>query len=337
MNMAWLYDLVTWCVEHGREDVENWVAWARSHGAGSVDHVAQRVVSQQAEFAARAPITPAAVASIPGIRQAVDQHVITLDVGFMVYRMVKTVMYQAAVYGHDSESDVGDRILLVLGVALGHEKTRQCLLDGGSKAPGKILNAIVGYGGGIAYADTLGTLISQRFRGRGGLADIPIVGRPFFGAQNFIFISAAALAGRYVFNDLVLTIYELNDLDRQMRDWSRSMIGLMMWMARADGGVDHGETDIIRGLEKSLVLPGIHPEDLEKEMQSAPDWEKIRRQFKTEDERAGLLENLLMVVWADGVKTEEEDRLCRRVAAELVADRMVDDIEAAVRKSRERA
>jgi uncharacterized tellurite resistance protein B-like protein len=183
------------------------------------------------------------------------------------------------------------------------------------------------------YAALLAADIVSRFQGRGQVQHLPIVGRPFFGAQNFIFISAASLAGRYVFNDLALSSEELAELDERMKAWSRTVLGLMMWMARADGNVDLSETEIVRALEKTLVMPGIPPAELEREMQSAPDWEKIRRQFKTDDERAGLLENLLMVVWADGVKTPEEDRLCRRVAAELVADRMVDDIETAVRQS----
>jgi hypothetical protein len=79
------------------------------------------------------------------------------------------------------------------------------------------------------------------------------------------------------------------------------------------------------------VVPGAQPETLE--VGARPDWERIRRQFQTEDDKAGLLENILMVVWADGVKAPEEDRLCRRLAAELVADRIVDDIERAVRGS----
>lgn len=335
MSTSWLYDLVSWCIHEGRKDADNWVEWSQAQGSLSRDELAQRVVYQQSKLAAHAAVTPGAIGSIPGVRTAIAAGQVSTEVGFVMYRMVKSILYQAAVYGHDEERDVIDRVLLILGVALGHEMTRQALVEGGRRAPAKTIAGIVGRGGAQEYAALLAAEIAVRFAQRGELNRVPIVGRPFMGAQNFMFISAASLAGRYVFNDLALTREELADLDRRMKEWSRTVLALMMWMARADGSVEGTESQTIQELERSLVMPGIGPDELEREMQTAPDWDRIRRQFKTEDERAGLLENLLSVVWADGNKTPQEDRLCRRVAAELVSDRIVDDIEAAVRQSME--
>lgn len=333
MSNNWLYDLVTWCVQEGREDVEAWTASARGRGNQPLDQLARRVVFQQAQLAAKAYVTPAAVGSIPGLGRAVSAQRINAEVGFVIYRMVKSILYQAAVYGRAHDNDVVDMVLLTLGLALGHGGTRTALVEGGQRAPARSIVAISGAGGAATYAGVLSAEIAARFEGRGQLGHLPIVGRPFLGAQNFIFISAAALAGRFVFNDLTVTREELNELDMQMRAWSRTMLSLMAWMARADGEVDGTETETIRSLQHSLVMPGLTNAELAVELIGPPNWEKIRQQFKTEDERAGLLENLLMVVWADGRKTDEEDRLCRRVAAELVADRMIDDIEQAVRES----
>lgn len=333
MVNSWLYDLVTWCVHEGREDVESWVASARGRGGQPLDLLARRIVFQQAQLAAKAYVTPAAVESMPGLSRAVSQQRISAEVGFVIYRMVKSILYQAAVYGRAHDKDVIDMVLLTLGLTLGHAGTRSALVEGGRRAPARTIAAISGAGGAATYAGLLSAEITARFDGRGQLRHLPTGGRPFLGAQNFIFISAASLAGRFVFNDLTVTREELAELDAQMRAWSRTVLSLMAWMARADGTVDGTETETIRALQTSLVMPGLRDDELAVALSGPPDWEKIRQQFKTEDERAGLLENLLMVVWADGRKTDEEDRVCRRVAAELVADRMFDDIERAVRES----
>lgn len=334
MSDSWLHDLVSWCVTEGREDVEGWVAEAKARNRGlPLDALARKVVYQQAQLAARAPITPAAVGGIPGLRTAITARRIDAESGFVVYRMVKSILYQAAVYGHSHDRDVIDRTLLTLGLSMGHLPTRKTLVDGGHRTPERLIAAIAGSAGARAYADMLAADIGTRFTGRGRLQLLTQAGRPFFGTQNFIFISAASLAGRFVFNDLVVTPAELDELDHQIRERSRTVLGLMSWMARADGLPDAVEGSVIEALRESLVLPGISSADLSTELVGKPDWEKIRHLFSNDDERAGLLENLLMVVWADGEKTEQEDRLCRRVAAELVADRMVDDIEAAVRRS----
>lgn len=334
MEDNWLYDLVEWCVREGREDAQNWITYTQGSARNlSRDDLATRVVHQQAQLAARAPVTPAAVGSLPGIRTAVNRRLISADVGFLLYRMIKSIMYQAAAYGQRFDKDgLPERVLLILGVALGDDRTRTTLVAEGNKPPAKLLERIV-RGGAKPYAQHLGEIICHRFHGKGSLSSIPIVGRPYFGAQNFIFISAAALAGRYVFNDCALSKKELDELDARVLDLSRAVLSLMVWMAKGDGSLDRSEADTIMMLEESLLMPGISYEELEKDLPETPDWDRIRRQFQTEDEKAGLLENILMVVWADGEKQPSEDRMCRRLAAELVADRMIDDIETAVKAS----
>lgn len=330
---SWLHELVAWCVEQGREDVEGWVAEARRRSNEPLDTVARQIVFQQAQLAARAHVTPAAVESMPGLRAAIAGGRINAEVGFVLYRMVKSVLYQAAVYGRAHDRDIVDAVLLTVGLALGHAGTRAALVDGGRRSPAKIIAAISGSGGAATYAGVLSAEVTARFGARGPIGHLPRVGRSFLGAQHFVFISAASLAGRLIFNDLVLTREELNELDTQMRAWSRTMVALMAWMAGIDGNVDGSETAAIEALKHALVMPGLSNDEVLAEIGARPDWDRIRRQFRTEDERAGLIENLLMVVWADGQKTDTEDRLCRRVAAELVADRLIDGIEAAVRQT----
>ncbi len=332
MAANWLMELLEWCVQHGREDAENWVQWTQGRSQSKDrDEVAQRVVFQQAKLAAHAAVTPAAVSSIPGVRTAISAGKITVEVGFLVYRAVKSILYQAAVYGHDLKGrDLPDRILLVLGVAFGEEKTREALVNAGRVSPNKVLAQIAG--SSEAYAALLAEKISARFAGRGLVSELALGGRFYFGAQNFMFISAATLAGRYVFNDLVLTKDELKELDQKMLEKSRTMLGLMVWMANADGKFEGTEKEMIERVVGALVMPGIHRDDMHQEISAKPDWDRVRKVFNTEDEKAGLIENILMVVWADGEKQPEEDRLCRRLSAELVADRMFDEIEMAVRQ-----
>lgn len=328
--MSWLLDLVSWCVKEGREDVENWVQYSTGPGRGlSTDQLALHVVSQQAKLAARAPVTPAAVGSLPGVRSAISQKLITADIGFLIYRMCKSVLYQAAVYGRQLDApDLPERILMVLGVAFGDPRTREALVG---RVPGKAFAKVAR--NAAEYGDRLGEAVVKRFHNRGEMTAMPLVGRPFFGAQNFIFISAAAMAGRFIFNDGELSREELHDLDARVLELGRAVLALMLWVARGDGQFDGTEQETIMMLEESLVMPGASYEDLEANLPETPDWERIRKQFRTEDEKAGLIENILMVVWADGEKQPQEDRMCRRLAAELVADRMIDDIEAAVRSA----
>lgn len=325
----WLLDLVEWCVREGREDATNWIAETRREGL-TRDNLAERVVFQQAKLAARTPVTPAAVRSIPGVRAAIDGG-LSPDVGFLVYRQVKSALYQAAAYKHDMKSrELPDRILLVLGLSFGEPRTRHAVVRDGRKPPGRIVAAIARNSG--EYAQLLASTIETRFADQQGSSLIPQVGRPFLGAQNFLYISAAALAGRYLFNDLVISEDEMRDLDQRILDKSLSMLSLMVWMARADGHFDSTEQQVIESLKKSLMLPGVRPEDIEGPLADKPDWNRIRKAFQTEDEKACLLENILMVVWADGSKAPQEDRMCRRLSAELIADRLIDDIEASVRQ-----
>lgn len=332
MNAHWLYDMVHWCVQCGRVEVDKWIQDAQRNKDTPREILATRVVYQQAQLAVHSHITPAAVGGIPGVRSALNAGAINLEIGFLIYRMVKSIFYQAAVYDWDQDDELVERILLILGIAVGHAETRGTLVGRGHTSVHRLINEIVDDGDALTYSAMIGQQIAQRFGGRGSLADMPVVGRPFFGAQNFMFVSAASLAGRYMFNDMRLSQSELDDLDRRMREWASTVLSLMVWMAQADGRIGRAEASIIQHLERRLVMPGMESQDVREELQIPPDWDRIRRQFRTQEERAGLLENILMVVWADGQKTAEEDRLCRRVAAELMCDRIVDDIEDAVRQ-----
>ena len=325
----WLQELVEWCVREGREDAMNWIAETRREGL-TQDNLAQRVVFQQAQLAARTPVTPAAVRNMPGLRTAIDGG-LAPHVGFLVYRQIKSILYQAAAYKQDLKSpELPDRVLLVLGLSYGEPRTRQLLVREGRKAPGKIVAAIARSRG--EYARLLSEVIITRFRLQQDEAMLPTVGRPFLGAQNFLYISASALAGRYLFNDLQISAEELNDFDLRMQEKSLSMLTLMTWMAKADGQFDITEHQAIESLKASLLLPGLRLEDVDQFLLEKPDWPRVRRAFQTDDEKASLLENILTVVWADGHKAPEEDRMCRRLSAELVADRLIDEIEDSVRQ-----
>jgi len=329
----WLYELLTWAVRESRVDVESWVRDARlKGGATGRDELASQIVNQQAKLAARAPVTPAAVGAMPGLRTAIRDGLFPIDVGLLFYRMIKSILYQAAAYEvRLDDPELPDRVLLVIGVALGDQRTRGALVGEGVQPPGKIRARVV-KGGAEAYAAMLGQTLAERFRNHPTVSALPLVGRSFFGAQNFIYISAATLAGRYIFNDAVLSVEEINALDARVLELSRAVLAMMLWVARGDGAFDPTEQNTIMQLEESLMMPGMSYDALEENLPDVPDWNRIRQMFKTDDEKAGLLENILMVVWADGQKQEQEDRMCRRIAAELVADRMMDDIESAVRQ-----
>jgi len=300
-----LLPLLNWCVEALAPEAEAAGRWADCYLA--VPDRARRARRMLGELSERivASGSPRDFANeLPGVREGLP-----LEAAYLVFRMVKTNLYVAAAHGVSlvDPAALEDQNLLLLGAELGLP-TFTATLTGKGPA-GDLLRRHFPRARGEASA-----LVQAELVRRVTCLEGQAYAGALRGTLEFLTVASAADFANAYYDDMLLSLPELVDLNRAAARRAVAVMGLVKLVARADDALAAEEEALLSALRN--LVPEQDP-SVRQEAMATMSAARLPEVLTMAEERQGLLACMVAMAGADGVLSPEEEQLCRDAAGLL--------------------
>lgn len=277
-------ELVEWCLEALAPDVaavRDEATELRRAGVGPLELRALAFRLSQAED--ESPALRRFFLELPGRKG------LSMEAAWLGFRIVRTALLTSALFP-DVPHAMVERLLRLAAFVLDPQEFRYAL-EG--MAPPDLANRV-------------GRLLEVRTRPLARLPDAN-AGR---GSFQFLTVAAAAEVALAVFDQGPA---DTDQLVRVLSERGFGVLHLLSMASRADGSVAADENRVIRIIQECLAIS----EEEGADVRPDPTAQDLRALFPTEEERAGLVGALAMVIAADGEVDPREATMCRVVGMAL--------------------
>ncbi|HXE73286.1 MAG TPA: TerB family tellurite resistance protein [Candidatus Nitrosotenuis sp.] len=300
--------LLRWSVEELAGEAEAAARWINERYFYKGAEVRARLLLGELSHLVTAAGSPRSfAASLPGVGPRPQG--LTPEAAYLAYRMAKMGLYVEAIFhsGRRDPQEQVERLLLVMGVALGLPRVKDALVYAGRTHPHQIIRHLTGNGPGW-LARALQEVLEERLR---SIRDLPWASA-LRGVFEYLTLGTAAQAAIAYCNDLLFTRQDLQMLETSSADQAAATLALLAEVARADEALRPQEEALVAAVRD--LLPAVDEQALELARRRL-EGESLADIFPYAEEQKGLLETMLAVACADGVLDPREEDLVRRVAA----------------------